>query len=115
MWLLAGFLSFLCASFFASSHPAMAAAPFPNRTVRLIVPFAPGGGVDIVGRMLAQKLSEGWKHGVIVDNRDGGGSTIGTSLAARAEPDGHTLVMVTGTFTVNPSLYRKLPYDPVRD
>lgn len=92
-----------------------ATAEYPNRTVRLIVPYGPGGGTDIVARLLAQKLSEGWKHNVVIDNRDGGGSTIGTSLAARANPDGHTLVIVTATFAINPSLHKKLPYDSVRD
>jgi tripartite-type tricarboxylate transporter receptor subunit TctC len=74
---------------FGSSQVIAAAAEFPNRTVRLIVPFQPGGGTDIVARLLAPKLSEAWKHNVVVDNREGGGSTIGTSLAARANPDGH--------------------------
>jgi len=98
------------------TYGALAATTaFPNRTVRLIVPFGPGGGTDIIARLLAQRLTEVWKHNVVVDNRDGGGSTIGTALAARAEPDGHTWVMVTATFAINPSLYRKLPYDSVRD
>lgn len=114
----AGFLlSLLGMPFLFFGHsPVMAAtAEYPNRTVRLIVPYGPGGGTDIVARLLAQKLSEGWKHNVVIDNRDGGGSTIGTSLAARANPDGHTLVIVTATFAINPSLHKKLPYDSVRD
>jgi len=104
-----------CVVLVLAGHGAMAAANgFPNRTVRLIVPFGPGGGTDIIARLLAQRLSEAWKHNVVVDNREGGGSTIGTALAARAEPDGHTLVLVTATFAINPSLYKKLPYDSVR-
>jgi tripartite-type tricarboxylate transporter receptor subunit TctC len=101
--------------FFTHSQVTAATGEYPNRTIRLIVPFGPGGGTDIVARLLAQKLSEAWKHNVVIDNRDGGGSTIGTSLAARANPDGHTLVIVTATFAINPSLHKKLPYDSVRD
>lgn len=101
---------------FCGHDQAMAATPdYPSRTVRLIVPFGPGGGTDIVARLLSPRLSDAWKHNVVVDNRDGGGSTIGTNLAARANPDGHTLVLVTATFTINPSLYKKLPYDSIRD
>jgi len=92
-----------------------AAADFPSRAIRLIVPFAPGGATDTVARLLAPKLSETWKHNVVIDNRGGGGSTIGTALVTRAEPDGHTLLFVTATFAVNPSLYKKLPYDSVKD
>lgn len=99
----------------AQVHAGVATAQYPSRAVRLIVPFGPGGGVDIVARLMTPKLSDAWKQSVVIDNREGGGSIIGTALAARAEPDGHTLVMVTATFAINPSLYKKLPYDSVRD
>jgi tripartite-type tricarboxylate transporter receptor subunit TctC len=113
----ASYLSFLVTMAFLFFYQPGAAAtvPFPNRAVRLIVPFGPGGGTDIVARLLAQELGQAWKQNVVIDNREGGGSTIGTSLAARADPDGHTLVIVTATFAINPSLHRKLPYDSVRD
>ena len=100
---------------YGGCRPGAETTDYPTRAVRLIVPFAPGGGVDIVARLIAPKLSDAWKHSVVIDNRDGGGTTIGTGLAARAEPDGHTLVMVTATFAINPSLYKKLAYDSVRD
>jgi tripartite-type tricarboxylate transporter receptor subunit TctC len=89
---------------------------YPARTVRIIVPFPPGGGTDIIARVLAPRLGEGLKEQVVVDNRPGGGTIIGAELAARATPDGHTLFMgITGTMAINPGLYPKLPYDPIRD
>ena len=93
-----------------------AAQTFPSRPVRLIAPFPAGGGVDIVARQLAQKLTEKWGEQVVVDNRTGATGIIGTELAARATPDGHTLIMGNvATHAVNASLYKKLPYDPVKD
>ena len=101
---------FLCA---AGSH---AAQDFPNRPVRFIVTFAPGGGTDIVARMVGQKLGEMWGQQVIVDNRGGGGGVIGTQLAASAAPDGHTLLFGTSSgLVINPLLMGKLPYDAVKD
>jgi tripartite-type tricarboxylate transporter receptor subunit TctC len=95
---------------------ALAADVFPNRPVRLIVPFPPGGGTDILARPLAQKLTEKWGQPVIIENRAGAGGNIGTDVAARAAPDGYTLVLGTvGTHAINQSLYANLPYDAVRD
>jgi len=111
-WLRVLAAELLCLS---AAYAGAATTEYPTRAVRMIVPFAPGGGVDIVARLIAPRLAEAWKHSVVIDNRDGGGTTIGTGLAARAEADGHTLVIVTATFAINPSLYKKLPYDPVRD
>ncbi len=89
---------------------------YPSRPVRIIVPFAPGGGSDIFGRTLAVRLSEALGQPVLVENRPGGNTLIGAELAARAAPDGYTLFLSTnGTVAINPSLYKKLPYDPVRD
>ncbi|MDB5863398.1 MAG: transporter substrate-binding protein [Betaproteobacteria bacterium] len=89
---------------------------YPSRTVRLIVPFPPGGSTDIVGRVVAQKLTEAWGQQVIVDNRGGAGGQIGAELAAHSPADGYTLVVGhIGTFGVNPSLYPKLRYDAVKD
>ena len=90
-------------------------APWPTRPVRLIVPYPAGGGVDVLARALAQKLQERWGQPVTVDNRPGANTLVGTELAARAN-DGHTLLLTTdATFTINPHLYAKLPYDAERD
>jgi tripartite-type tricarboxylate transporter receptor subunit TctC len=92
------------------------AQAFPSRPVRLIAPFPAGGGVDIVARQLAQKLTEKWGEQVVVDNRAGATGIIGTELAARATPDGYTIIIGNvATHAVNVSLYRKLSYDPVKD
>ena len=87
---------------------------YPTRPIRLIVPFAPGGGTDIVARVVAQKATESLGQSVIVDNRAGGGGTIGAETAVRANPDGYTLALVSTSYSTNPSLY-KLPYDAVKD
>ncbi len=88
---------------------------YPAKTVRLIVPFAAGGSTDIIGRLLAQKLGETWGQQVIVDNRPGGSTVIGTDIVAKSAPDGHTLLVTPAPFTIVPSLLKKLPYDPSRD
>ena len=92
-----------------------AAQTFPVRAVRIIVPYAPGGGSDNLSRLYAPRLSQALGQQVVVDNRPGGGARIGTELAARAAPDGHTLLKVDTAFLANPALYAKLPYDTVRD
>jgi tripartite-type tricarboxylate transporter receptor subunit TctC len=92
-----------------------AAQSFPTRPVRIIVPFAPGGATDITMRMLAPRLSENLGQSVVVENRPGGATTIGMDLVAKSTPDGHTLGTASFTFTVNPSLFSKLPYNTERD
>jgi tripartite-type tricarboxylate transporter receptor subunit TctC len=92
------------------------AADYPNRTITLIVPYPPAGGVDAMARVVAVKLSEAFKQQVVVDNRGGGGGTIGTRAVARAAPDGYTLLLGhTGTISINPSLYANAGYDPRKD
>ena len=92
------------------------AQSYPGKPVRLIVPFPPGGSTDILGRTLAQQLSLAWGQQVVVDNRPGAGGSIGADLAARAAPDGYTLLMGhIGTLAVNVALYSKLPYSPTKD
>ena len=108
------FLILTVAVFFAGS-PDAGAQGYPNRPVRMIVPFPPGGGTDILARIVAQKLGERLGQQVIVDNRPGAGTNIGMELAARAVPDGYTLLMASIGVAANPSLYPKMPFDPVRD
>jgi tripartite-type tricarboxylate transporter receptor subunit TctC len=91
------------------------AAAYPDRPVRLVVPVAPGGAVDVVGRIIGQKLSVLLGQNVVIDNRAGANYIIGTELAARALPDGYTLLTTAGAHTINPAVYRKLPYDALRD
>ena len=101
----------------AVSLGAQAQTPYPTRPVRMIVGFPAGTGPDIVARLLAQKLSEGWGNmGVIVDNKPGAGGLIAASEAARATPDGYTIMLgETGQLSIAPSSYNKLPYDPAKD
>ena len=87
---------------------------YPAKAIRMIVPIAPGGSTDIVGRIIAQRLSEQMSATIYTDNRPGAGSVIGTEVLAKSPPDGYTLMTVAVEFTINPSL-RKLPYDPIRD
>jgi tripartite-type tricarboxylate transporter receptor subunit TctC len=95
---------------------AQNAASFPGKTIRLVIPYPPGGGTDTVGRPLAQRLGENLKQQVIFDNRGGAGGNIGMEIVAKAPPDGHTIVLaLTAQLAVNPSLYKKLPYDPLKD
>jgi tripartite-type tricarboxylate transporter receptor subunit TctC len=94
----------------------VAAQSWPNRSVRLISPFAPGGGADITSRAVAQKLTVSLGQQVIVDNRGGAGGMLGVDLAAKSPPDGYTLVMGTiGPIAINPALLSKMPYDPLKD
>ncbi|MDQ7974158.1 MAG: tripartite tricarboxylate transporter substrate binding protein [Rhodocyclaceae bacterium] len=105
------------ASALAASQAAAQNAPYPNRPVRIIVGFPAGTGPDIVARLLAQKLSEGWGNlGVIVDNKPGAGGLIAANETVRAQPDGYTLMLgETGQLAIAPSSYSKLPYDPKKD
>jgi len=100
---------------FAGAMPVSAQPPYPAKTIRMIVPFPPGGGNDIVGRIVAQRLGEGFGRQVIVDNRGGAGGTIGTELAAKSAPDGYTLLLNNISLAVNATLYPQLPYDTLKD
>jgi tripartite-type tricarboxylate transporter receptor subunit TctC len=94
---------------------AGAAEPYPSRPIRLIVPYPPGGGTDIVGRILGDKLHRSLGQPIVIDNRGGAGGVLGTELAAKATPDGYTLVLVPTSHVINPSIYAKLPYDTIKD
>jgi tripartite-type tricarboxylate transporter receptor subunit TctC len=93
---------------------AATAEQFPSRPIRIVVPFTPGGSNDLIGRVIAQKLHEAWGQPVIIDNRPGGGSTIGIETVVRAAPDGYTLLTTSGGIAINVSLY-KLSFNPVTD
>src|SRR5574341_2358944 len=106
-----GLVSICIAMVLASDALAQA---YPTRTVRLIDGFAPGGSTDIVGRLIAAKLADSFGQPVVVENRPGASGIVAAEMVAKSAPDGHVMLIVPLTFTVNPSLY-KLPYDPVKD
>ncbi|OGA42376.1 MAG: hypothetical protein A3G24_28915 [Betaproteobacteria bacterium RIFCSPLOWO2_12_FULL_62_13] len=99
----------------ATLPPALAQSGYPTRTIRIIVPGSPGAGFDTVARLMAPGLSERLGRQVVVENRAGAGTIIGTEIVAKASPDGYTLLMCAIAFAINPALYRKLPYDALRD
>src|SRR4029077_464531 len=106
----------LVASAPVTHSSAQSSAGYPNRPVKLVIPFPPGGPLDIIGRAIAQKASEDWGQSVVVDNRPGAGGNIGADLVAKSPPDGYTILMgALSTHAVNPSLYGKMPYDAVKD
>jgi tripartite-type tricarboxylate transporter receptor subunit TctC len=106
----------VCAAIMFGAQGWARAQDYPNRTISLIVPFPPGGGVDAMARIVAEKLSVALKQNVVVDNRAGAGGNLGARAVARAEPDGYTLLLGhTGTISINPSLYANAGYDPRRD
>jgi tripartite-type tricarboxylate transporter receptor subunit TctC len=90
-------------------------AGYPERPIKIIVPFAPAGPTDIMARILGQHLATALGGNVIVENRSGAGGNIGIGYAAHAEPDGYTLLVTSSAYVVNPSLYAKVPYDPFKD
>src|SRR3954451_12809257 len=94
---------------------AQSAEKYPERQIRIIVPYPPGGSVDVLGRLLAQRMQENWGQSVIVENRPGAGTMIGTAAAAKAEPDGYTLIIVVSGHTTNPALYASMQYDGIKD
>jgi tripartite-type tricarboxylate transporter receptor subunit TctC len=102
-------IAFLAMTFGAS------AAEFPSRPVRIVVPSTPAGGLDVLVRILAPKLTEKWSQPIVVDNRPGAGGVIGSEIVAKAAPDGHTLLVVAAGYAANPFLYKKLPYETPGD
>ena len=106
------FLGFLLAAL-AAIVPAR--ADYPDKTIRIVVPYTPGGFNDTLGRIVAQKFTDDWGVPAVVENRPGGGTLIGTDAVAKAPADGYTLLVVAFPFAVNPSLYAKLPYDTLKD
>lgn len=98
-----------------TAGPVQAQDAYPSKPLRIIVPFAPGGGIDILGRTLGNKLSERWKQPVVIENRPGASGAIGFDLAAKAPPDGYSILMSVNTMIMLPSLNKKVPYDPIKD
>jgi tripartite-type tricarboxylate transporter receptor subunit TctC len=107
----------LAAGLGALAAPGLARAQgaYPDRPVRVIVPFPPGGATDIIARFVAERMQARWRQSVVIENRGGGGTVIGTQQVARSAPDGYTLGFVISAHTINPSLRRDLPYDTLRD
>jgi tripartite-type tricarboxylate transporter receptor subunit TctC len=108
-----GFVAFALAAIALLQAPAFAA--YPDHVIKIVVPFAPGGGTDVVARALAQEMARDLGATIIIENKPGAGTVIGTQSVATSAPDGYTLLMGTFANAVNPSLYAKLPYDPHRD
>ena len=106
--------AFALATLLALAFPAHA-QPYPSRPIRIVVPFGPGGFTDVVARILQKELGASIGQPVIVENKPGAGSTIGTSEVAKAKPDGYTLVMISTTHVITPHLYKEMPYDPIKD
>jgi tripartite-type tricarboxylate transporter receptor subunit TctC len=107
----------LAASVALSSAAALAQAAdgYPSKPIRFILPFPPGGGTDILGRLLSERLSARLGQPVVIENRGGAGGNVGAEAAARSAPDGYTIVLVAPSLAISPSLYKKLAYDPVKD
>jgi tripartite-type tricarboxylate transporter receptor subunit TctC len=99
----------------AHSALAQSPAPYPGRPIRIIVPFAPGGGTDLTARLVGQRLAERFAQPVVIDNRPGAGTMLGTELTQKSPPDGYTLMIASASHAINPTLYRKVNYDPIRD
>jgi tripartite-type tricarboxylate transporter receptor subunit TctC len=104
-----------CATAAAASPASAQPAAWPNRFVRMVVPFTPGGGIDTIGRIVGAKLSETWGQQVVVDNKPGAGGNIASEFVARAEPDGHTLYITAGGLVVNQFLFASISYNPATD
>ena len=104
----AGLMTMVCAG-------AAYAQDFPNRPIRIVVPFPPGGAADIIGRTLAQPLTRSLGQSIVVENRAGANTAIGAEIVARAPADGHTLLVIAPSFTINPFARSKLPYDTFKD
>jgi tripartite-type tricarboxylate transporter receptor subunit TctC len=106
----------LCALALGAASPSLVAQAYPSKTVRVVVPFAAGGGTDIIARLVGQKLGDSLGQRFLIDNRAGANGIIGTEIVAKSAPDGYTIVLgTTATHAINGSVYAKLPYDPVKD
>jgi tripartite-type tricarboxylate transporter receptor subunit TctC len=98
-----------------AAAPSAHAQSYPVKPIRIVVPFAAGGGADIIARILGQKMTESWHQQVVVDNRPGATGNIGSEIVAKSAPDGYTLLITSSALAINPSVYRSLPFDAIRD
>ena len=116
-WAAAGLLFVFAVEGLAQGQgvPSGAGAAYPNRTIRIVVPFTPGSSTDVIARSVSDRLGAGLGQTVIVENRPGAGGTIGTAAVAKAAPDGYTLAVVSAGHAINPAIYDKLPYDSAKD
>jgi len=105
----------LCTAVLMAGSGVVLAQEYPAKAIRVVVPFPPGGGTDFMGRVVMQKVGENLGTTVVIDNRGGAGSSIGTEIVARSPADGYTVLIISGAHAINPSIYAKLPYDSVRD
>src|SRR6188508_901658 len=105
----------VAASFLFAGGPALAQESYPSKPVRMIIPFAPGGPADIIARLVAQKLTEEFGKQFYVENHAGAGGNIGAGVAARAAPDGYSLMLTSQVTVINPLLYKSVPYNPDKD
>src|SRR5262247_2231831 len=114
--LIRGLLVAAATAFAATGAAAQSPADkYPERPIKIIVPFAPGGSTDILARVIGQKMTENWGQQVIVETRPGAATVIGTQAAAKADPDGYTLIIVVSNHTTNPALHATMPYDALKD
>jgi tripartite-type tricarboxylate transporter receptor subunit TctC len=105
----------LAAFFLLASLGALAQEPYPSKPIRMILPFPPGGGTDLLGRLIADRLAASLGQPVVTENRGGAGGNVGAEAAARSAPDGYTIVLVAPSLAISPTLYAKLNYDPIKD
>ena len=105
----------ICAALLLAMPLAAHSQAFPSKPIRIVAPFPPGAATDTIARTLMQPLAQGLRQSIVVDNRPGAGTVIGTDLVARAPADGHTLLIMANSFTINPAVRSKLPYDPLKD
>ena len=99
----------------ASAPGLVAAQAYPTKPIRWVIPYPTGGTSDFLARLIGQKLTEAWGQTVVIDNRTGANGNIGTEVAAKAAPDGYTMILVASTFTMNPAVYPNLPFDSEKD
>src|SRR3982074_3552787 len=99
----------------AAAQAQSVADKYPDKAIRIIVPYPPGGSVDVLGRVLAQRMQENWGQTVIVENRPGAGTMIGTAAVAKADPDGYTLLVAVSAHTTNPAFHAAMQYDSIKD